>query len=280
MSKDNVPPPLIKRTSPLSVIVMDDDYGSLKWYSKLLMRDPRTTVCHEAHSPSGLVKSLVEGQNPDVIVLDAEYMPADLPLDTLIMDLKALSPGTDIVCLSQYGNPISTRASTKAGALGFLIKEELQFGLATAVTLANQDWFVMTPAARRISDDFEIKSMKRTCAVLHWELPAGLKPALHESFVLRVICGMRAPLAAQEIYKATQTVEKYMNISYHTLHSRGVNRAGLEDIIWENLSPEDQAFLLYCQPHIKVVQRFEAAALNLNQREGSTYAKGCSRPYC
>jgi len=231
---------------------MDDDFGALKWYSKLLMRDPRTTVMLESNHPTTLVRTLEKRDPPDAILLDVEYQAAHPPVEELVAKVLTSFPNTAIICISQYIDLHCIDQAVIRGVNAYLQKDELGLGIATAVKLSCRRWFVMTPSVRQTLIEKQA-FQKRPSVVLSWEPPARLTPSLHESFELRVMYRLRAPLAALKIHKAPQTVEKYVNVSYARLEDRWVDDLGLEGINWENLSPEDRAFVLYTQPRVKIV---------------------------
>ena len=158
-----------------------------------------------------------------------------------------------ILLLGQYVHPATIESAVSKGVNAYLIKSELGMGIATAVTLACRGWFVATPSVWKIIGENNYLQ-RQSGIVVNWIPHPRLTPSLHESFELRVMYRMRAPLAAWKIYKSPQTVEKYVNLSYARLEDRWVDDMGLEAINWKNLSPEERAFVLYTQPRVRVVE--------------------------
>jgi hypothetical protein len=239
--------PLLIGMLPLKVAVFDHDFGSLKWSSKLLMHDPRTTVVCEANSPRELIRHLKRRTKTDAILLDIEDLPSQISVEKIISSVLTHSSNAVILCLSNRIDAFASSRSIPSGVQAYLLKSELGMGIATAVTLACRRWFVFTPSLWHEIRNGEL-FLDNPGVMLNWEPNPQLTPSLQAGFELRVMYRMRAPLAAIEIHKSTQTIEKYVSLSYMRLEERCSDDLGLEVINWENLSAEDRAFILYTQP--------------------------------
>ncbi|HAY83539.1 MAG TPA: hypothetical protein DCY42_01070, partial [Chloroflexi bacterium] len=60
--------------------------------------------------------------------------------------------------------------------------------------------------------------------------------------------GMRASLAAEEMYVETATIERYVNQAYKILTDGWADESYLFDVNLSGLSPEDQAFVWFTLP--------------------------------
>ena len=81
-----------------------------------------------------------------------------------------------------------------------------------------------------------------------WSPNPRLTPQIIKSFWLRVFFGMRASLAAEELYLETATVERYINQAYKVLTDGWADESYLFDVDFATLSPEDQAFVWFTLP--------------------------------
>jgi hypothetical protein len=81
-----------------------------------------------------------------------------------------------------------------------------------------------------------------------WKPNPRLTPQIIKSFWLRVFFGMRASLAAEELYVETATIERYINQAYKILTDGWADESYLFNVDLSGLSPEDQAFVWFTLP--------------------------------
>lgn len=240
---------MTKAPSPLKVLLMDDDFHALKWNTAIIMRDPRSTVVGETESPDELLAYLDNDkeEKADVIMLDVEYH-ADFPsIDALLSTVRKTAPDAILICLSQYGRPEAIQAAVKHKVSGFLIKNEVKMAVVPAIAQAvNTDDFVISPSVEEKVR--EVDSYLKTHTIPVWKPNPGLTPQIMKSFWLRVFFGMRASLAAEELYVETATVERYINQAYKILPDTWADERYLFGVDFEDVSPEDQAFVWFTLP--------------------------------
>lgn len=233
---------------PHNVVLMDDDVYALLWEFYLLSRDIRTRVLATYKTPVDLLSALHGPINPDVILLDAEYLPHEPPLSTLIDKIRLLKPAARIICLSQYSAAESIRAVFQAGASGFLIKDEIGLALATSVSQACLGDFVTTPGAIEVVSRELPRGFLNIHCLPRWVPNPNLTPQISASFWLRVLFGLRAPLAADELGVAPGTVEKYVSLAYQRLLSDFADDNYLTGIDLDSFPSEEKAFMIYTMP--------------------------------
>lgn len=231
-----------------NVIVMDDDNFALLWIYYLLSRDPRTRVLAVYKDAVELLGALQGVIYPDAILIDAEYRPDRPQLADLIDEVANIQTAGRIVCLSQYGSSELVRAAIRAGASGFLIKNEIGLALASAVTLACQGDFVATPGTVEAAQAELLPGHARIRCLPRWSPNPEFTPQLFISFCLRVLFGMRAQISADEIGVKPGTVEKYVFLAYQKLSSRQPDEIYLGGVDIDELPAEERAFLLYTIP--------------------------------
>jgi len=236
------------RNYPLRVAVLDDDFYALKWNTAIIMRDPRTTVIIEAETPTGLLKQLKKEDRTHVVVVDVEYGEEFAPLDELLTSVKKLAPDAVIVCTSQYGEMETVKTALEHNVQGFLIKSEVRMAIVPAIIKATINGLVVSPG---IAVSLEISSSlvgSEVHILPKWSPNPRLTPQIIKSFWLRVFFGMRASLAANELYLETATVERYINQAYKVLTDGWADESYLFDVDLTALSPEDQAFVWFTLP--------------------------------
>lgn len=238
-----------KSPFPLHVTLMDDDFYALKWNTALVMRDPRTTVITEAESPKSLLESFNKRKKPDIVVVDVEYASDSISLDTIFSTIREKAPQATIVCTSQYGEPKNIETALEFNVKGFLLKSEVRMAIVPALAAAAHGEFVVTPnIARVMENDFFRPGLKNLHVLPVWKPNPRLTPQIIKSFWLRVFFGMRASLAADELFLETATIERYINQAYKILTDGWGDEAYLYDVDITTLSPEDQAFVWFTLP--------------------------------
>jgi DNA-binding NarL/FixJ family response regulator len=233
---------------PLKVAVMDDDFYALKWNTSLLMRDPRTTVTIEAERPKELIDQIKSEGPPDVVVVDVEYEATRLPVAEMLSSICEQAPKCIIVCNSQYGERETIQAAMNFGARGFLIKNEVRMEIASAISYAARIGLIVSPAVFELLPPEFTFGANKAHILPAWKPNPRLTPQIIKSFWLRVFFGMRASLAADELYVETATVERYVNQAYKVLQDGWADDEYLFGIDFETLSPEDQAFVWFTLP--------------------------------
>lgn len=233
---------------PIRVGLMDDDYFALKWNSDLLTHDLRTTVCFEAESPGGLLMELGRCPDIDVLLLDVEYLPEEPPLAALFEATLNARVAPIILCLSQYGSPQALAAALTHGARGFLLKQEVRMEICSALVMALQANFLVTPGILPLINRHFTAYVSQLDVIPPWVPHPDLSKQLRNILTLRVLYGLSAPLTALKIHLATGTVEKYMQNIYQILNTPWGAEEYLAGLELKSLPMETQAFHRFTLP--------------------------------
>ncbi len=239
---------MTKYRLPLKVALMDDDFYALKWNTALVMRDPRTTVTVEAERPIELIERIKEEGPPDVVIVDVEYAATRLPVAEMLSSIREQAPDAVIVCNSQYGERETIETAMKFGVKGFLLKHEVRMEIVSAISYAAYNGLIVSPAIFEILPSEYTFGPKKAHVLPVWKPNPRLTPQIIKSFWLRVFFGMRASLAADELYVETATIERYVNQAYKVLTDGWADESYLFDVDFSTLSPEDQAFVWFTLP--------------------------------
>ena len=221
---------------PIRLAYVDDDYGALKGYSKLLNRDLRFTVCAEFQSVATLVSWLKNvKERPDAILLDAEYRSGSPSIGNLIRQIRQVAPEITIICLSQYGEPKIVRDAVSAGADSFLVKEDIQMAIGTAVARTCRGHFTYTPEVEPLLRDHFGRLLTQQGRIERWQWHPELTPRLKQVAGLCFLDGFSAPEAGQELGIAGTSVERHKTQVISILadgwwHDRR-DLAGLEELL-------------------------------------------------
>jgi len=237
-----------KIRSPYKVALMDDDFYALKWNTSLVMRDPRTTVTIEADTPRELLKQFKKVGVPDIVIVDVEYAATRLPVDEMLASIKQQAPEAVIICNSQYGERETIETAMKYGVRGFFLKNEVRMEMVSAISYAAQVGLIVSPSIFDLLPSQYSFGPNQAHVLPIWKPNPRLTPQIIKSFWLRVFFGMRASLAADELFVETATVERYINQAYKILTDGWADEAYLFDVDFSGLSPEDQAFVWFTLP--------------------------------
>jgi two-component system response regulator NreC len=133
-----------KPGSARTTIVLADDHTVVRNALRLLL-DAETDfeVVAEAGDVDSAVR-YVRGHKPTVLILDLN-MPGRASLDA-VPDVRAASPGTEIVVLTMQNEPAFARRALQAGVRGYVLKEAADAELVEAVRSAAAGSTYLQPA--------------------------------------------------------------------------------------------------------------------------------------
>jgi two-component system response regulator NreC len=132
----------IGEEAPISVVLADDHALMRRSLRLLLDGDAAIDVVAEADDLAA-VERHVHGHQPDVLVLDLG-MPDGSGLPA-IGNLRRSAPDTQIVVITMEDNPGFAQRALAAGASGFVLKDNAEEELATAIRAAGRHETYVTP---------------------------------------------------------------------------------------------------------------------------------------
>ena len=150
------------------VLIVEDDFYARHWMEMLLRRDWRTRVVKQVGSPVDLVGALSDldkhNRKVDVVLIDTDIPLDDSWLTDVLKKLSDFNAGqieehkakkqryTPPVLLFTGVNPnyrISNLASTPSFG-GYILKDEIRYSLAWAVTFTGKGRKVITPGVQNL----------------------------------------------------------------------------------------------------------------------------------
>lgn len=206
----------------IRAVIMDDDFYSLQTMISLLAWDRRTRVIGSANSPQQLLevlKAQPKMEPPDVLLLDMEllsYKEADIL--GLITKVLLILPKASLVCLAQTIKIDLVELVFKHGVKAYLIKDEVGFGLASAVVYSAMPGYVVTESI------FEKWIQSKEIYLNKLKILPGPRnfPELSHRVELAmryyVIAGMPAELTADEMGVSENTIRTFVQQASNALH--------------------------------------------------------------
>ncbi len=195
--------PMTKQPEPRKrqVFLVDDHPLVREHLTALLQREPDLQVCGEAaDSPTAL--SLVTRLEPDLVILDISLKRSH-GLE-LLKDLKALRPTLPVLVLSMHDETLYAERALRAGAMGYITKEEATVSVLSAVrrVLAGHVYLSERMASRMMQKAVSGKSTKAGSPL---EVLADRELEVFEL----VGRGMGTRQIAEELRLGIKTVESY-----------------------------------------------------------------------
>ena len=116
--------------SKASILIVDDHPMVRDGLARLISQEKDLVCCGEASNVAETLTAVAR-HKPDLIILDLRLRAQD-GLE-LIKCLKAQYPGLRILILSQYGEPIYIERAMRAGAAGYVVKEQAAEEVLSAI---------------------------------------------------------------------------------------------------------------------------------------------------
>ena len=113
---------MMSASSPLARILVVDDHPMVREGLVRLITQHKDLVCCGEAATVGETIAAVGSQKPDLVILDLRLKGGD-GLE-LIKSLKSQFPDLRILILSQYEAPLYAERALRAGALGYVVKEQ------------------------------------------------------------------------------------------------------------------------------------------------------------
>lgn len=123
-------------------VAIVDDHAIVRQGLRTLLTNMEIDVVGEASCGEEAVQ-LAEKCHPDVMLLDIRMKPCDGL--TALPDIKAASPGTEVIILTTYSNPTYLSEAIRNGASGYLLKESEPEDIVEAIQLAASQSYLFDP---------------------------------------------------------------------------------------------------------------------------------------
>lgn len=127
---------------PARIFLVDDHPIVRSGLARLISQQPDLTVCGEAGTAAE-ARSLAISLNPDLGIIDLRLRSGD-GLE-LIKCLKAELPGIRLLVLSQHSEQIYVERALRAGAMGYVVKDQPADELLQAIRLILSHQVYLSP---------------------------------------------------------------------------------------------------------------------------------------
>lgn len=121
---------MIPQSNPAQILVVDDHPIVRLGIRQMISAEPSLSICCEADSSKAALES-VRKSTPDLAIVDLSLEDGS-GLD-LIRSLREAIPGLPVLVLSMHDEALFAERSLRAGARGYIMKQEAIAGLVRAI---------------------------------------------------------------------------------------------------------------------------------------------------
>ena len=209
---------------PVRVLVVDDDYYAREATRALLSRDKRTRVWGMASTleeTSHLLSRNAPKCPPHVVLQDIRMTEGPRAGISAIPAIKQACPSAKILIMSMDCDEDVVLSAVRAGADGYVWKNESADGIATAVVRTAEGHFVVTRSvAERLLGSSADLSGYATEILPERHPYRDLTDAMNDTLHLFCVCGMSASDIAEELQISVNTVYSRIKTAYAVLDAR------------------------------------------------------------
>jgi len=183
------------------IFIVDDHPIVREGLSLMMNREPDLMVCGEAEEATGALQAIVAA-NPDFLIVDISLSGPD-GLD-LLKSIRARYPSLPVLILSMHDETIYAERALRAGANGYIMKQEATERVLVAVRqILTQKVYVSDRIANRMLQQYIRGSVSERQSPI-----AELSD--RELEVFRLIGeGHSTRMIAEELHLSVKTVESY-----------------------------------------------------------------------
>lgn len=150
----------------INVVIVEDDPFARNWMVLVGVRDWRTRVVGEVSKPSQLIPILKdETRRTDLIILDTDIPGGENWIPKILETIETQINLPKILCTGIIPNPVVIRQLNHPAFVGYILKEEIHYSLAWAISLAIDGIWVITDGIQRLASSEGIK-LPKPCNVL------------------------------------------------------------------------------------------------------------------
>ena len=198
-------------TSVISVAMVEDDPRTRERLVHALARAPRLLSLAFAAATVGEMVDWLRDNSVDVLLVDLG-LPDGSGLE-VIRQCRRLSPATEVMVITMFGDEANMMSAFEAGARGYLLKDGTEDDLAQHVLSLSAGGSPMTPIiARQLLARLSPRSAGQGSAV-----PVDMLTAREQDILAKLARGYTYAEAAELLGIAPSTVQSHVKNIYSKL---------------------------------------------------------------
>lgn len=136
----------------IHVVIVEDDPFARNWMVIVAVRDWRTRIVGEVDHPSKLIRVLREKKDEiDFVVVDTDIPGGENWIPDVLTALKRFQKQPKILCTGIRPNPEILKKLTHPAFVGYVLKDEVRFSLAWAISMATEGKWVITDGVQQLA---------------------------------------------------------------------------------------------------------------------------------
>jgi DNA-binding NarL/FixJ family response regulator len=209
--------------TPIRVLIVDDDYYAREALASLVSRDSRTRTWASVDSVPEALETLAAtaGQRtagPDVVLLDVRLAEGERAGIEGIPAIRELAPDIRVLVTSVSADDDTVLAAVRAGADGYVWKNETAERIATAVERVAEGRFVLSRSiADRLLETIAGLGDYATEVVPDRFDYLDLTESVRKTLYLFCVAGLSAKEIAAELQLSVNTVHARIKAAYSAL---------------------------------------------------------------
>jgi DNA-binding NarL/FixJ family response regulator len=205
----------------IRALIVDDDYYVRQALTTLLGKDQRTQVVGEAASPEETIDLISKGKSklqPDVVLLDMEYKQSTMTGIDAVREVRQRMPEVKILVFSMTRDDDFILEAIRAGADGYLWKNETAEGIASAIERVYEGRFVVTKSVAQLILG-KVSNLKHEATEIFPDSKKYLDLTRRVEQTIRLFCidGLSAAEIAEALTIMENTVRGYIKTAYEIL---------------------------------------------------------------
>jgi len=205
----------------IRVLIVDDDYYVRQALTTLLAKDRRTRVVAEAATPEeaiALIAGAESGLRPDVVLLDLEYKQSTMTGIDAVREVRQRMPEVKILIFSMTRDDDYILETIRAGADGYLWKNEAAEGIASAIVRVYEGRFVVTKSVAQLILG-KVGNLRHEAAEIFPDNKKYLDLTSRVAETIRLFCidGLSAAEIAEAMDITEHTVRGHIKTGYEIL---------------------------------------------------------------
>jgi len=150
----------------IHVVILEDDPFARNWMVLVGVRDWRTRVVGEINEPSQLISILNDkSTRKDLLIMDTDIPGGENWIPRIINTIKEIKENPKVLCTGINPNPRVLSQLTHPAFAGYIIKDEINYSLAWAVSFAIEGKWVITDSIQELASSIGFL-IPKPCVVL------------------------------------------------------------------------------------------------------------------
>lgn len=226
----------------LKVLVMDTDFYALQAVNSYLAWDRRTRVTNLSENVEEMwayIDKTSLAELPNIVLLDADHLGGPDALADTVARLLLRVEGVRALCLAQIADARLVEAAARAGASGFLLKQDVRLQIAWAIVYSLDHDFVVTTGIQQAAKDVFSHRVAHARLLPEKREYPELTGRIRQAIKLCVVEGMPAYLAADEMGISLHTIRGYIKEGYRIMEAYDETDYPVD------MTPQERAFMRF-----------------------------------